>query len=122
MSPTGWSNTAVFINYLIKHFIKYAGVKDKQSDFKTLVLYQGHKSYASLTQTNWAKDHSVILFVLPPHSSHLTQPLDLGVFGPLKCMYNHKCQAYMRNNPSISITKYANAELTLKPYAKAMKI
>ena len=24
--------------------------------------------------------------VLPPHSSHLTQPLDVGVFGPLKTL------------------------------------
>jgi len=22
--------------------------------------------------------------ILPPHSSHMTQPLDVGVFGPLK--------------------------------------
>ena len=120
MSPTGWSNSEVFINYLTKHFVKYAGVTDKKSDLKTLVLYDGHKSHASLTLTNWAKDHNVILFVLPPHSSHLTQPLDLGVFGPLKCMYNRECQAYMRNNPGISVTKYAIAELTSKPYVKAM--
>ena len=120
MSPTGWSNSSVFINYLTKHFVKYAGVTDKNSDLKTLVLYDGHKSHASLTLTNWAKDHNVILFVLPPHSSHLTQPLDLGVFGPLKCMYNRECHTYMQNNPGISITKYAIAELTARPYVKAM--
>ena len=84
------------------------------------MLYDGHKSHASLTLTNWAKDHNVILFVLPPHSSHLTQPLDLGVFGPLKCMYNRECQSHMQNNPGISITKYAIAELTARPYVKAM--
>ena len=28
--------------------------------------------------------NTIIFMVLPPHSSHLTQPLDVGVFGPLK--------------------------------------
>ncbi len=29
-------------------------------------------------------DNNIILFLLPPHSSHLLQPLDIGVFGPVK--------------------------------------
>ena len=61
----------------------------------------------------------MILFVLPPHSSHLTQPMDIGVFGPFKCMYNHECEVYKKNNPGISITKYSIAKLTTKPYVKA---
>ena len=28
-----------------------------------------------------------MLYVLPPHTSHLTQPLDLAVFGLLKSQY-----------------------------------
>ena len=29
-------------------------------------------------------DHNILLLILPPHSLHLTQPLDVEVFGPLK--------------------------------------
>ena len=29
-------------------------------------------------------NHSIDLMVLPSHTSHLTQPLDVGIFGPLK--------------------------------------
>ena len=29
-------------------------------------------------------DNDIILFILPPHSSHLTQPLDIDVFHPLQ--------------------------------------
>ena len=35
-------------------------------------------------------------------------------------MYNRECHTYMQNNPGISITKYAIAELTARPYVKAM--
>ena len=83
------------------------------------MLYDGHKSQAQLTLTDWAKIHDVILFVLPPHSSHLIQPLDVGVFCPFKCMYNHECEMYKKINTGISITKYAIAKLSAKPYVKA---
>ncbi|XP_060606285.1 uncharacterized protein LOC132758607 [Ruditapes philippinarum] len=82
MSKTGWSNSDVFLNYLTKHFISYAATTD--SDTPTLLLYDGHRSHISLTLAEWAKEHNIILFVLPPHSSHLTQPLDVGIFGPFK--------------------------------------
>ena len=62
----------------------------------------------------------MILFVLPLHSSQFTQPLDVGVFGLFKCMYNHECELYKKINPGISITKYAIAKLTAKPYVKAL--
>ena len=29
-------------------------------------------------------NHKIILFLLPLHASHVLQPLDVGVFGPLK--------------------------------------
>jgi len=29
-------------------------------------------------------NHSIDLMVLPSHTSHITQPLDVGIFGPLK--------------------------------------
>jgi hypothetical protein len=29
-------------------------------------------------------DNKIVLLILPPHTSHMTQPLDVGVFGPLK--------------------------------------
>ena len=113
MSRKGWSNSAVFYNYLEHHFVTYTSITDTQGDQKTLILYDGHKSHEQLTLTDWAKKHNVILFVLPPHSSHLTQPLDIGVFGPFKFMYNHECKVYTKNNPGITITKYTIAKLSL---------
>ena len=92
---------------------------DKASDH-TLILYDGHKSHISLTLSDWAKKHNVKLFVLPPHSSHLTQPLDVAIFGPFKAIYNHECQAYMKKFPGANITSYQIAELTNKPYLKAL--
>jgi hypothetical protein len=117
MSDTGWSNTTIFNNYVTKHFAKYGNIS---KSYSTLLLYDGHRSHINLTLTDSAKKHNVVLFVLPPHTSHLTQPLDVGAFGPLKSMYSKECQMYLQKNPGINITKYEIAELTRRPYLRAL--
>ncbi|KAJ8316180.1 hypothetical protein KUTeg_006194 [Tegillarca granosa] len=120
MSESDWSNNQLFHDYMTTHFIKYASVPVGKDLEPTLLLYDGQKSHINLTLKEWAKKHNVVLFVLPAHTSHLTQPLDVGVFGPLKSMYNKESQLYMQRNPGINISKYQVAELTNKPYIRAM--
>ena len=67
-----------------------------------------------------SRKNNVILFVLPPHTSHLTQPLDVAIFGPFKTMYNKECQNYLKKHPGMTITKYQVAALTAKPYVKSL--
>ncbi|XP_053408884.1 uncharacterized protein LOC128559893 [Mercenaria mercenaria] len=119
MSDSGWSNSEIFETYVIEHLAKHASLNTSIDTPATLILYDGHRSHISLTLTEWAKKRNVVLFVLPPHTSHLTQPLDVGVFGPLKSYYYSECQQYLQKNPGISITKYEVAHLTSRPYLKA---
>ena len=120
MSESGWSNTAIFTHYITSFFASHVGITDNKDQATTLILYDGHKSHVNLTLTNWAKRHNTVLFVLPPHTSHLTQPLDVAVFGPFKSMYNKECQMFLQKNPGINITKNDVAKLTSRPYMRAM--
>jgi hypothetical protein len=86
------SNTTIFNNYVTKHFDKYGNISKSDS---TLLLYDWHRSHINLALTDWAKKHNVVLFVLPPHTIHLTQPLDVWAFGPLKSMHSKECQMYL---------------------------
>ena len=43
-------------------------------------------SHITATWIEYCMRNDIVLMVLPPHSSHLTQPLDVGVFGLLKTM------------------------------------
>ena len=54
MFVTGWSNTAIFQNYLTKHFASHAGITDRNDQQPTLILYDGHRSHISITLTDWA--------------------------------------------------------------------
>ncbi|XP_062613890.1 uncharacterized protein LOC134275640 [Saccostrea cucullata] len=84
MSDTGYSNTEIFNNYVKNHFTKFVSGKPGQP---ILLLYDGHRSHTSLSLIQWARENNIILFVLPPHTSHLLQPMDVGCFGPFETLY-----------------------------------
>ena len=83
-----------------------------------LVLFDGHKSHVNLALHEWGRENNVIFFVLPPHTSHLLQPLDVGCFAPLKAEYYRECQIYLRQNPGTVVNKYAVGEMSSKNKSK----
>ena len=40
------------------------------------------------------KDNGILLYCLPAHTSHITQPLDVGLFKPLKVNWVHAVDAF----------------------------
>ena len=53
-----------------------------------LLLVDGHTTRIDLDVSQFCKDDQILLYCLPPHSSHITQPLDVGFFSPLKTNWN----------------------------------
>jgi DDE superfamily endonuclease len=49
-----------------------------------MLICDGHNSHISATFIYHCIQNRIVLLLLPPHSSHLMQLLDVGVFGPLK--------------------------------------
>ena len=80
----------------------------------------GHPSHFSPVFVNKAAEEQVIVFCLPPHSTHKTQPLDKGVFGPLKKAWRDECHSYMVNNPGKIVTRYQFSLLFNCAWMKAM--
>ncbi len=44
----------------------------------------GYGSHLTYEFWSYAKEHKIILFHLPPHSTHLIQTLNVGCFQPFK--------------------------------------
>jgi hypothetical protein len=54
----------------------------------------------------WANEHCIIVHILPPHSTHKLQPLDVGLFNPLATSYQKQLNKLMHNGQGIvSMTK-----------------
>ena len=60
--------------------------REKANGKPRLLICDGHDSHITASWIAHCMENNIIFMVLPPHSSHLTQPLDVGVFGPLKTL------------------------------------
>lgn len=85
-----------------------------------LVLLDGHSLHYQPDLIRYAKVHQIILFCLPPHTSHESQPLDVSVFKSLKSNWQNACHKYMQTNPGRIVTKYQFSELLNKAWTKTM--
>ena len=65
-----------------------------------LLIIDGHESHNSLDFQKYCKDNSIVTICMPPHSSHLLQPLDVGCFAPLKQAYGRQVESLMRTKIS----------------------
>lgn len=112
---SGWSNTEIFARYL-QHFIKHS---KPTIDNKILLILDNHKSHVSVECLNLAKDSGIVLLTFPPHTSHKLQPLDRGVFGPLKKYYNTSCGEWLLSNCGRPMTIYEVSECVGRAYPLA---
>jgi hypothetical protein len=95
IKPTinGWTNNETGLEWL-KHFDKHTSARAKGL-YRMLVL-DGHESHESAEFQEYCKAHNIITLCLPPHSSHLTQPLDVGCFSVLKRAYGRQIETFIK--------------------------
>ena len=113
LTQKGWSNSQVLRDYIQDHFIKYVQRRDASDTI--LVQCNGHRRHVANDLINWAKGNNIVLFVLPPYCSHISQPLDIGCYGPLQLKYNQECLYFARVNHR-RITRYDVCGLACKIY------
>lgn len=55
-----------------------------------MLILDGHSSHATAEFDRFCTERNIIPLYMPPHSSHLLQPLDVGCFSPLKHLYGQR--------------------------------
>ena len=101
LSAKGWIDQELFDLWFTQHFLRYAPLARP-----LLLLMDGHSSHYCPSTVKTAAKEKVILFTLPPNTTHLTQPLDKSVFGPLKVQWRQVCHRYIVEHPGARITKH----------------
>ena len=77
-SENGWMNTQLYLewfNFFLSHIPPARPV---------LLVQDGHGSHVSIELIELARSNGVHLFYLPAHTTHILQPLDVGVFKSFK--------------------------------------
>ena len=95
VSDNGWTDDRLGLTWLERVFEKHT-VSHTKGVYRLLIL-DGHGSHVTPEFDLFCKEHSIISLCMPPHSSHLLQPLDVGCFAVLKRSYGRQIEGYMRN-------------------------
>jgi len=84
-----------------------------------LLVMDRHSSYITARFIAFCIEHSIKLLILPPHTSHVLQPLDVSVFSPLKRALAAETDALSRLSPS-RIQRVEWTEAYIRARAKAL--
>jgi hypothetical protein len=115
LSKSGWIDSELFELWFKNHFLAHA------PPFRPLLLLlDGHSSHYQPNFIRAAAEEKIIVFCLPPHTTHLTQPLDKGIFGPLKVYWRDECIRFMASHPDQVVCRFNFNALFSRAWAKAM--
>ena len=67
--------------WITNHFVRHISPERPVS-----LIVDGHSSHIDLDTSKFCEANGILLYCLPPHSS---QPLDVGLFSPLKKSWQH---------------------------------
>ena len=104
-SASGWIDTELFYGWLANHFTRNVITRP------VVLLVDGHRSHINLEISKFCLENRIFLYCLPPHSSHITQPLDVGFFKPLKAAWKKECERYKLANPGQFVSKQSFAKV-----------
>jgi hypothetical protein len=116
VSENGWTTNELGLQW-IKHFNEHT--KKRVVSSNRLLIIDGHESHDSLDFQQYCKENKIITICMPPHSSHLLQPLDVGCFAPLKKAYGRQAEDLMRNRIT-HITKLEFLPCFIRAYNAAI--
>ncbi|KAJ3454583.1 hypothetical protein MRS44_013183 [Fusarium solani] len=109
-TQNGWTDNNTGLEWL-KHFDRHT--KARSTGSYRLLILDGHESHHSTDFEKYCEENNIITLCMPPHSSHLLQPLDVGCFGPLKKAYGREIEQLIR----CSITHVSKTEFFPAFYA-----
>ena len=93
VSDNGWTTDQLGVEW-VKHFNQHTAARTA-GVYRLLVL-DGHSSHATPEFDQYCADNKIITLCMPPHTSHLLQPLDVSCFSPLKRAYGREVEELAR--------------------------
>ena len=115
LSTNGWINTDLFEAWFVEHFLPNA-----VSARPLFLLLDGHSTHYQPRVLCFAKEHDCIILCLPPHTTHESQPLDVGVFAPLKVQWSKVCHYFYQKNPGRVINNFNFSSLFSEAWCRAV--
>lgn len=98
-SPSGWFDSVTFTNWFKYHFLELV----KRNPGKKMLIGDNLRSHISLEVVDLCSKNDILFVCLPPNSTHLVQPLDVGFFKTLKHLWRAMLIRYSKEDPTLSL-------------------
>ena len=87
VSENGWTDCEFAMKWL-EHFD--VSTRPRRRGTHRLLILDGHVSHVSLEFIEYCEAHEIISLCLPAHTTHLLQPLDVGIFSSVGQLYREQ--------------------------------
>jgi len=111
-----WMDDDIGVQWFPKVFLQHCGESRPQ-----LLILDSHHSHEVLEMLELAQEENIHILALPPHTTHILQPLDRVVFKPFKTAYKKHCTEFLSAFPSLSINKVTWPKILQKTWESTMK-
>ncbi|KAL2102377.1 hypothetical protein ACEWY4_001545 [Coilia grayii] len=97
VSDTGYMDSDLFLKWL-EHFVRYA-----RQERPLLLFMDQHEAHVGTGVVDFCRANQIEVVCLPSHTTHVLQPLDVSVYGPLKAAFTDmaRCLGLVRGNLTI---------------------
>jgi len=116
-SNSGWTSDSHGYEWLTAVFEPFTRPEDPTT--RRLLIMDGHSSHITANVIAFCMQNAIDLTILPPHCSHILQPLDVGVFAPLKRALASETDTALRLSSS-HIPRIQWVEMYIRARAKAI--
>jgi len=96
-SKSGWMDSELFLSWFRDHFIP--SINERKVRKPVVLFVDGHTSHINLEVAKLSREENIVLYCLLEHASHLMQPCDVGLFGPLKREWRNSVKEYQIAHP-----------------------
>ena len=109
-SENGWINSDIYFDWLKFFSRNIPPIRP------VLLIQDGHGSHISIEVIEFARENGIYILCLPAHTSHILQPLDVGVFKSFKSHFSKACTYHIARHPGRVITTEILASLVAEAW------
>ncbi len=114
---SGWFNGFTFKDWFVKIFLQAS----RKLEGKKLLLGDNLSSHLSVEVIYLCRENDVEFVCLTPNITQILQPLDAGLFGPMKACWRKQLREYAAQDPSASLLQKTLFPKMLKELVETVK-
>ena len=91
-------NGEAFLDYISTTFNDY--LNETNTKRPVILFLDSHSSYMTMELSIRCENLQIIVYILPPNTTHIMQPADVGPFKPFKSYWRKAVREFQNKNPN----------------------